>query len=345
MPDMRGTLLLGIMALIPASTNYTLQNYDVGNGVGTGSSTNYRLLPAAGSGNSTAGSTSYRLPEGITNSITASVPPAATFTNPDSSYNRLHLTLQATGFASDTRYLIAISSDNFVTTKYVQSDQTTASTLSIANYKTYTGWGGSSGFWILDLQPDTTYQVKVSALQGAFTGSKFGPTSSAATVLPTATFSLATDVGGVPPFVAAFNSLAAGAVTTADALVQIGVTTNAQKGGTITINDTQSGLFSASNSFTLASVTGDLASASSGYGAQVSSTTQGSGGPLTATSPYNGSSNTVGIITTTPQIAGQFSNSITGGVLGISLKAKSAALTPAASDYTDKITVGLQLHF
>ena len=119
-------------------------------------------------------STNYGLPIGVRASTIASTPTAPTFTNPSNEYNRLKLTLNVGGFPTDTTYLIAISDDNFVTTKYVQTDQTIGTSVSIANYQTYTSWGGASGSWIVGLSPSTTYKIKVAALQGTATGSQFG---------------------------------------------------------------------------------------------------------------------------------------------------------------------------
>jgi hypothetical protein len=95
----------------------------------------------------------------------------------------------------------------------------------------------------------------------------------------------------------------------------------------------------------LASATADLGVAGSGYGAKVSSTSQGSGGPIASTSPFNGSGNNVGALAATRQSFASWSNPITSGSATLSLLAKSTTLTPGASDYADVITISLSLLF
>ncbi|HSX31620.1 MAG TPA: hypothetical protein VLF43_00005, partial [Candidatus Saccharimonadales bacterium] len=188
----KGILLSLLFAAAPSSSNYTLQAYDVVNGGAAGSSTNYGLRSAVGGISGNASSATYGLPAGVKASMTAAVPPAPTFTNVGSSYKQLKLTLNIGSFPSDYKYLIAISDDNFVTTKYVQTDTTIGSGLSISNYQTYAAWGGASGFNVTGLASSTTYKVKVASLQGDATGSGFGPTATAATVGPSVTFAVST---------------------------------------------------------------------------------------------------------------------------------------------------------
>lgn len=235
--------LIGLLAVIPSSTNFMLKKYDVGNGVGASTSANYRLLPAITSSQSQLTSANYNLPSGIIKSNTIARPPVPTLTNPDTSYNRLHLTLATASAATDTKYLIGISDDGFATTQYIKADQTVGTTAVIGDYKTYAAWGGASGFWILGLQPNTTYAVRVAALQGAFTGSGFGAsTSGVATVSPMLTMSLGIGASTTPPFIIAFTDISASSVTTSPSPVRVAVTTNAQNGGDITISDVYSGM-------------------------------------------------------------------------------------------------------
>jgi hypothetical protein len=338
-------LFLSLLAAVPSSTNYTLKAYDFGNGSGSGSSTNYTLQGQAGGTGGRMSSTNYVLPAGIHASRTVAVPPAPTFVNDTSSYSKLHLTLNATGLPSDAKYLIAISSDNFTTTQYVQLDNTVGSSVSASNYQTYAAWGGASGFYVLGLSQSTLYSVEVAALQGNSTGSAFGPTASATTLAPSVTFGLSTSLTSTPPFTITFSSLGAGSVVSGDATVTSTLTTNAVNGGSILVSDQNAGLKSTSRNLTLASATADLSSTSSGYGARVTSATQTSGGPLTASSPFNGASNNVGGLTASWQTVGSFAAPVTGGSLTTSLLAKAAATTPAAPDYTDVITISLSLLF
>lgn len=330
----------GLLAAVPSSTNFTLKAYEFGNGAGAPSSSNYQLQASAGAAGGQLSSGSYGLPAGIRASATVGTPGAPTFANPDSSYSRLKVTLNASGFASDTKYLIAISDDNFVSTKYVQIDQTIGTSVGVGNYQTYAAWGGASGFWVLGLNQGTTYTVKVAALQGAATGSGFGPTATAATVTPSVTFAVSTSLTSTPPFAVAFSSLPPAQVTSGNATVTADITTNAQNGGSLLLRDQNSGLTSALSSYTLTSATADLTAASKGYGAQVTSASQ-----LTAANPYNGTSDNVGALTTTWQQLANFSNPITAGNLTLALKAKTDAAVPPATDYADVLTISLSLLF
>lgn len=339
------TLFLSLLAAVPSSANYTLKAYDFGNGAGSGSSSNYALKGMAGSGSGLLTSSNYGLPAGIKAAVTAPVPPAPVFTNTNNNYDRLHLVLSVGGFASDTKYLIAISSDNFVTTKYVQLDDTIGTSLSIADYQVYAAWGGAGGFDVLGLASSTTYKVKVAALQGEASGSPFGPVASATTQAPSVTFGLQTSLTTTPPFSVAFASLPAGQVSAGGATITASVTSNAANGGSLLLADQNSGLTSAQKSFTLASATANLSVAASGYGAQVTSTSQGSGGPIIPASPYNSGGNTVGMLGSTWQSFANWSGPITSGSATLALAAKSSTLTPASSDYADIMTISLSLLF
>jgi hypothetical protein len=334
-------LLFSLLAAMPASSNFTLNSYDFGNGGSSATSTNYSLQGSTGdiAGNTT--SANFTLPSGISSSTTVGVPAAPTFTNPDSSYNRLKLTLNNSGFATDVKYAIAISDDNFTTTKYVQPDQTIGTSFSVSNYQLYSAWGGASGAWVLGLNQSTTYKVKVAALQGSATGSAFGPTASAATSAPSLTFAVSTSLTSTPPFAVTFASLTPGSVVSADATVTATITTNALNGGSVLLHDQNGGLTSSIAATTISSATTDLTSAGSGYGAQVSNTSQSSGGPIAAVSPYNGASNNVGVLTATWQQLASFASPITTGTATVTLKAKSTTTSPAATDYNDTLTLSL----
>lgn len=337
--------LLGLLAAVPSSTNYTLNSYGFGNGDGSSGSTNYNLRSNVGNANGTLGSTSYTLPAGVVASTTVSTPAAPTFTNPDSSYSRLRVTINPGTLPADTKFAIAISTNNFVTTNYVQANQTVGSSFTVANYQTYAAWGGAGGAWVLDLTEGTTYQVKVAALQGASSGSQFGPAASAATSVPSVTFGVTTSLTGTPPFSATFASLPAGTPTAANATVNTSVTTNAAQGGSVFIKSQNAGLTSSRAGFTLPSATADLSAATSGYGAQVSSTGQASGGPITASSPFSGTSNSVGALTNSWQQVATWNSPVTSGTMNLGLLAKVNTTVPSATDYSDVLTLTISLLF
>jgi len=342
----KGFLYSGILASLsifgasPSSTNFTLKSYDLGGGgSGQTSSTNYILDGSAGTqtGDGSQNSTNYKLSGGELATQNANVPPAPSFTNPSSEYDRLKLVINTGSNPTDTKFQVAISTDNFVTTKYVQTDNTISTSNTIATYQTYASWGSATGVWVVGLDSGTTYTVKVRALQGNFSGSPYGPTATAATIGPSLTFSVATSLTGTPPFAIAFTSLPAGSVVSGNATADIGLSTNSLNGGTVYVKSS-AGLTSAVAASTIASATADLSVAGSGYGAIISSVAQVSGGPFAGVAPYNGVSNNVGALLTSLQPILSTGAPMTSGTATITLKAKTNSTTPSAGDYSDTLT-------
>lgn len=345
-------IIIGISTIIPvavwagpSSTNYELKDYGFGSG-GTESSTstNYKVLGVAGEIEyGKPGSTNYQAGGGLVYTMMANVPPDPTFTNPSNYYNKLKLVLNQGGNASDAKYAIAISTDNFASdTKYVQNDNTVGASLGLEDWQTYTNWGGASGVNIIGLNSGTTYYVKVAAKQGNFTEAGFGPVASASTVNSNITFDIdvsSTDSDTEPPFAINFSDLLAGSIIDSPQKIWVDLATNGESGGKVYVCGQNGGLLSSTASYTITSVTGDLSTLSEGFGTQGSTATQTSGGPLTIISPYNGPANTVGI--TNPSIMEIFSSAhpITGGRGSFILKAKSSSTTPASDDYSETLTV------
>ncbi len=332
------TILLYIGALTPslaqaanpASTNYAIQSYSVGSGgLGTGSSASYKLNGILGPLSGNTSSTSYASKNGLSFLQTVSVPPAPTLTNPNNYYNKLSLTLATGGNPTDTMYAIAISPDNFSTTKYVQSDDTLGSS---PVWQTNTLWG-ASGFTLIGLTPGTTYSVKVTAKQGNFSQSPFGPVATAATVTPSFTFSLSTNAVGL-------GQLTPGTVITAPTTVTTTVSTNTNAGAQVVIYDKNNGLLSSGTNYTINSVSNNLATTTEGYGVRGKTVTQTSGGPLEILSPFNGSGNIVGQVATTKQVLFDSSGAaITNGQGTFEIQAKAGSGAKAATDYSDILTV------
>lgn len=330
--------------VFPASTNYQLKDFSFGGGGRENMSSGSYAMDGISGEQSTVplSSANYGLNSGLLFTQQANVPGAPTFTNPSNYYNKLKLIVNTVNNPSDTKFAIAISSDNFVTTNYVQSDNTVGSVLGSEDYQTYTTWGGGSGFLVIGLTPSTTYQVKVKAIQGKFTETGYGPVATAATISPTLSFDIdvsSTDSDTNPPFNISFSSLTAGTIFDSPEKIWVDFDTNGESGGRVYIYGQNGGLLSSEKSVTIPSASGDLTSLSSGFGAQGASATQSSGGPFSLVSPYNGSGQVVGIIdtsirdiftTTAPTVAGRGS---------LVLKAKSSAVTPAAGDYTERITM------
>jgi len=332
--------LLALFAVAPSSTNYNLKAFEFGSG-GEDSltSTNFSINGIAGEqAGGRLSSANYVVGSGETPTQNTNITSPPTVTNPSSYYNRLNIVIDNGNNPTDTTYLIAISDDSFVTTYYVQTDNSIGPALSITNYQTYSAWGSGSGFLVTGLSPSKTYQVKVKALQGNFTESAYSAVGSAATVTTSLSFSVATSLTGTPPFNVTFASLPANTVTTAGASADIAFSTNAVNGGTVYVKSTNSGLVSALASTTITSATADLGVVASGYGAMVSSATQSSGGPFTAIAPYNVAGNNVGVLTTTLSAIISTNAAVTTGNGTILLKAKTTATTPSSTDYSDIIT-------
>ncbi len=336
------TLLTTVLfAAMPASSSYKLNNYNYGSG-GTGSSTstNYSLNATTGeTSNVQSSSTNYSVRSGNNNTQQAIVPVAPTFTNPANYYNKLKFVINPGASPSDTKFSIAISTDNFVTTQYIQIDNTVGNT---KVYQTFATWGGASGQLVVGLTPSTTYKIKANAIQGNFTETEYGPTASSATVAPSITFDIdtaAADIETSPPYSVSFTSLLPGTVVGSTEKIWVDLDTNAESGAGVFISSLNGGLRSARLSYTITSATADLASASSGYGAQGLSVTQTSGGPLALSSPYNGAGQNVGILNSTIRQLLASTLPITAGRASVQIKAKASIATPSSSDYGDTLTI------
>ena len=179
----------------PASTNFQLQEYSFGAG-GTDTSmnsTNFKMFGTAGEVESGRPySTNYKAGSGLIYELKLNVPPAPTLSNPATDYDRLKFVLDEGGNKSDATYAIAISSDNFVSDiKYVKADKTIGQTLTTADFKTFSDWGGTSGDFVTTLKSGTTYYIKAKARLANFTETEWGPVSlGVATSNSSLTFSL-----------------------------------------------------------------------------------------------------------------------------------------------------------
>lgn len=331
-----------MLATLPSSATYQLNSYGFGSG-GTANSTssNYAINGLSGETAGQSASSDYKVGAGENFLKQANVP-TATLTNDGYWYNKLHLTISSANNPSDATFAVAISTDNFATTQYVKSDFTVGSTLTSGDRLTYAGWGGSSGIIVRGLSDSSVYTVKVKAYRGKFTESPYGPTSAGTTTLdPQLSFDIdvsATDTSTSPPYEIDFGNLLVSTVTDSPQRVWVSLDTNGESGGTVYLSSLNTGLKSPTDNYTITSSTANLSSQAEGFGVQGVSATQTSGGPLTISSPYNGSGANVGIADATIRQIFAATAPIIAGRASFILKAKTKPLTPAAVDYSETLT-------
>lgn len=330
---------------LPSSTNYGLDSYGFGaGGTDESTSTNYSVEGILGETSGDTSSTNYESRTGLLYLQEANVPPAATFTNDSNWYNKLHIVINKDADdPSDATYAIAISDDDFVTTQWVQNDNTIGSTLGIEDFQTYSSWGGATGEDIIGLSQNTTYKVKVKSRFGNYTESPLGPEASASTSTVSITFDIdvsSTDSETASPYTVDFGDLTVGSVNTATDKVWIDLSTNAESGAYVFISSANSGLKSTVHNYTISSLTGDLSGQTEGFGVQGDTVSESSGGPFAELSPYDGASDNVGIVDTTIRdIYSTSGQPITSGRASFLLKTKVGSNTPSADDYAETLTI------
>lgn len=190
----------------PQSDSYELVEYSFGSGsVASASSGNYFLFGSVGEvSGGQSNSLNFGVNDGLVFTMQANLPPAPTFTNPGDTYDRLHFVINTGSNPPDTRFAIAISTDDFASdTRYIQNDNTIGETLGDEDWQTYTDWGDATGEYVTGLSQNTTYTIKVKAEQGNFTETDYGPTASVATSVPSLTF-------GVDSHTVTFSNLNSG---------------------------------------------------------------------------------------------------------------------------------------
>jgi hypothetical protein len=209
----------------------------------------------------------------------------------------------------------------------------------LADYQTYTAWGGSGGANIIGLASNTTYCIYAKATQGKFTESAYGPSSSAATVGQQISYCLYTVSCGSGSSVS-FTGIVPASITSGSNTIKVDFATNANAGGKVYVYSANGGLKSlTASSYTigLSANQVNLGSASEGFGAQASSS-QTTGGPLQVVPPYDGTVDTVGKLNTTVSELLTSANPLTGGNGITTLKLLTSNTTPSAPDYADTLT-------
>jgi hypothetical protein len=203
-------VLLGLKNLVfaaPTSQHYQLQTYGFGaGGVASASSDHYSVNGIAGESEGTqSGSNSKKIGGGLTYTQMANVPDAPNFSNPDSNYDRLKFVIHNGDNPADATFAIAITSDNWVTTKYIKSDYTVGDTLENIDWLTYTDWGGSAGKFVTDLDANTYFKIKVKARNGSYSESQWSADAQANTIAPSLTFGVNSSTITFDPLTTANN--------------------------------------------------------------------------------------------------------------------------------------------
>ncbi len=236
---------LSLFAQVPSSSNFRLDTSDFNYSDGLmSSSSNYSSRAAAGAVEENKNTSSaFHFFSGFFPPSYPGIPGVPTLTNTGGMlYNSLDFIISTGGNRADTNYAIAISSDGFATTKFIQADDTVGD---VPAWQTYIAWGGGTGQRVYGLTPNTTYQIKVKARFGPDSETGYSLVAQAATILPTLTVIIeglpagtaigtATTTVSSSPTDIIFNALQPGTIKIAGQRVT--VTTNATAGYTTTLS-------------------------------------------------------------------------------------------------------------
>ncbi len=232
-----------------SSPTYKIEAPTIDSGGELSNSANYKSRESIGDqSDSGSSSTLYNLFGGFFLPAYPGTPGTPTLTNTGGTlYNALDfVVVTGSGQQNDTTYAIALSSDDFVTTYFIQTDNTLGVNPA---WQTYTNWGSGTGERVTGLTPSTTYKIKVKASYGTGSDAEdtetgYSATASATTAAPnlSITFvgvSSGTTVGGVTTTTTSTtNAIAYGSLTINSAKTaahRVDVTTNAVAGYTTTL--------------------------------------------------------------------------------------------------------------
>lgn len=232
------------------STNYRLEDSTFDSGDDNSNSANYRSRDSIdGIETGDSNSANYKTVSGFQPGAYPGIPAQPTLTNTGSTlYNSLDfIVATGDGQQSDTNYAIAISSDSFATTYFIQTDDSLGTTEA---WQDYAGWNSGTGERVTGLSPSTTYEIKVKARYGPDSESGYSQTASATTSAPSLVVSITgissgTTIAGVTTTVTStgttmgFGSLTVGDGSPNIAAQRVTVTTNATGGYTTTVQQDQ----------------------------------------------------------------------------------------------------------
>jgi len=375
------TLVQGVLATDLDSTNYTIvgATTSTGGGLLDSVSGNYSMMNSLGniSADPRNYSSNYRLQQDPSSNFLAAQPGVQCFETTTSGstncltgptelsggmvalcgvggcYDKARFEIIEYSNPSDTLYTIAISTDNFVNdVQYI--DGSTFRPEAVANhdindFRSKTDWE-TEVFNIQGLIANTTYYIRISALQGDFTQSDYSLASSTTTGVGSISFDIdiapssgiTTETGA--PYTIAFSGaddlMAGAAATTAPNLIWLDINSNSSGGVAIVQFGKNGGLYSSTTTQTIASGNGDLDATTEGFGLQsyyIDNDTSAYLGNLTAMTNYSGSLNTVGAVSTTANKIYDGDGPIQNGRVGMNLIAKASTSNTPATDYSEEI--------
>jgi hypothetical protein len=308
------------------SPNFRIRGDNLSAGSGTGTSTSYGLTADFNPFSDLADSTNFRQELGYNPRLQANTPNPASLANLENYYDRLLITIDSSNNPSDTLFAVIISDDDFVNFKYVQSDGTVGDTLGTEDYRTYVSWGGASGSFILGLKQNTTYKVRVKALNGDFTETGYSSDSNeSTTTVPYVNMALDTSV------------LALGVLNVSSisqtSTVTVRINTNGYTGYQVYISDSGNGFLGGlynGAGHTIVSADMTLTPGVEGYGAQANSAT------ATVDTKYDVISNTVGGLELTTNPLASNTVAVTDEDTTVRFKAAMSGSTTAGS-YADTV--------
>lgn len=110
-------------------------------------------------------------------------------------YNRAKTALEISRDAQidnpeDAEYAIAISDDNWATTKYIKKNGSNYTVVNLMNWQTYANWGDGTGGTVKGLEADTEYKMKAKARHRDFTETAWSSETSATTSPLSLSFSI-----------------------------------------------------------------------------------------------------------------------------------------------------------
>ncbi len=275
---------------------------------------------------------------------------------PNGCYDRARFEIDPNDNPGDTLYGIKISEDNFEEDiRYI--DGTTLmpkDSRTIDDYKTKEDWETNT-FNILRLDPETDYQISITALNGDFTESVPSVTAEATTALPTMEFRIGLaretdeEINYNPPhdiiFDDSFKITRGGSVVNSDELIWNLVNTNSTGGITAVQKGEHGGLYNLSADYTIDSLTGDLETEIEGIGLKIQEVSQlyyytdGTLSSIIEESDYNTgiNENDIGIIDTVFRKVYQTDGPVHTGEASFEIKTRAGLASPVGN-YSEDIT-------